>query len=61
MFAVSLQAAYREDPDLEFFRYCDNSDFDVLDKYLTQDEDGYERLTEWLTYNDTIRIIRNIG
>jgi len=52
IFAVSLQAAYREDPDLEFLRYCDNDDLDVLHKYLTQDEDGYERLTEWLTYNE---------
>ncbi len=52
MFAVSLQAAYREDPDLEFLRYCDNDDLDVLIKYITQDEEGNERWAELLTYDE---------
>ncbi|MEZ4526495.1 MAG: DUF3944 domain-containing protein [Desulfobacterales bacterium] len=52
IFAVSLQAAYREDPDLEFLRYCDNDDLDVLIKYITQDEEGNERWAELLTYDE---------
>ncbi len=52
IFAVSLHAAYREDPDLEFLRYCDNDDLDVLIKYITQDEEGNERWAELLTYDE---------
>ncbi len=52
MFTVSLQAAYREDSDLKFLRYCDNDGLDVLIKYITQDEEGNERWAELLTYDE---------
>jgi len=34
---------YRQDTDLEFLQNCDNSDLDILVKYLTTDKSGDER------------------
>lgn len=45
-------ADYRKDIDLEFLKHSDNADLEVLMKYLISDEDGNERFTEFLTYNE---------
>lgn len=43
---------YIQDENLNFLKYCDNNDLDILVKYLTEDKNGTSRLTETLTISD---------
>jgi len=47
--------AYRKDNDLLFLQLCDNTDLEILVKFLTQDKEGSPRLTEELTSNDRFK------
>lgn len=47
--------AYRDDHDLEFLKFCDSDDLEILVKFLTKDKDGNERLTEELLSNERFK------
>lgn len=46
---------YRFDPDLEFLKYCSDSELDDLVTLLIYDKDGSLRITEELTYKDVYK------
>jgi hypothetical protein len=47
--------AYRKDNDLLFLQLYDNSDLEILVKFLTQDKKGNFLITEELTANDRFK------
>ncbi len=47
--------AYRKDNDLLFLQLCDNSDLEILVKFLTQDKKGSPRLTEEISSNERFK------
>lgn len=50
---------YRNDPDLDFLRYCKENDLKILARYLTHDKDGEERYASELLENEDFNKYRN--
>ena len=43
------------DRDLDFLKYCDTQDLQILVDYLTKDKNGYLRVSEGLTQTDAYK------